>query len=380
MSKSVANRIRLVAITLIAAGSYIGGAAALSPLLARHLAINNRQLTASVGQAQLAAPAPSVTPAKPNEDKPTETKKQLNKTQASQLVSVRANPFNGARLYVDPDSPAKQQVADWQSSRPADAALMRKIADNSVGIWLGGWYGDIGAATRQWIGQIRTQTALPVFILYNIPIRDCGSYSAGGATSASAYRSWVQSIASASAGAKAVFILEPDALAGWDCLSDAQRQERSDILRTAIDILAADSQHYVYLDAGNARWHTADVMATRIKQIGTKGLQGVSLNVSNFLTTAESQNYGVRIGQLTGGLHAVIDTSRNGQGPAANLEWCNPEGRGLGLPPSAQNGNPIDAYLWLKYPGESDGACNGAPTSGEWWADYALGLASRAAF
>lgn len=379
------RRIRLGLLTFLAVAFYVGGAFSIAPLLARYLPVASQDLVASVEQVQATAAPPPTPTESPEEalkkaEAQAEQKKRQQQQQQRQTVSVRQNPFSGAKLFVDPNSPARRQVNAWQSTRPGDAALLSKIANNSVGIWLGGWYGDVGSATRQWLGQMQSQGALPVFILYNIPIRDCGSYSAGGATSASAYQTWVQSIANASAGRKAVFILEPDALAGWDCLTPGQREERAQVLRTAIDILSADGNHYVYLDAGNARWHAADTMANRIKQIGTKGLQGVSLNVSNFLTTAESQNYGTRISQLTGGLHVVIDTSRNGQGPAPDLVWCNPAGRGLGLPPSAQAGNPVDAYLWLKYPGESDGACNGAPTSGEWWADYALGLASRAAF
>jgi len=38
----------------------------------------------------------------------------------------------------------------------------------------------------------------------------------------------------------------------------------------------------------------------------------------------------------------------------------------------------VDAYLWIKTPGESDGTCNGGPKAGQWWADYALGLARSA--
>lgn len=382
MNKVIVRRIRLGILTFLAVVFYVGGAFSLSPLLARYLPVASQDLATPAPQLQAtAAPAPSPTEGPEEALKKAQAQAEQKKHQAqTQAVSVRQNPFAGTKLFVDPGSPARQQINEWQTTRPGDAALISKIANNSVGIWLGGWYGDVGTATRQWLGQMQSQQALPVFILYNIPIRDCGSYSAGGASSASAYRAWVQAIANASAGRKAVFILEPDALAGWDCLNAAQRQERAGVLRTAIDILSADGNHYVYLDAGNARWQTAETMAERIRQVGTKGLQGVSLNVSNFLTTAESQNYGARISRQTGGLHVVIDTSRNGQGPAPNLEWCNPGGRGLGLPPSAQGGNPVDAYLWLKYPGESDGACNGAPTSGEWWADYALGLAMRAAF
>jgi endoglucanase len=62
--------------------------------------------------------------------------------------------------------------------------------------------------------------------------------------------------------------------------------------------------------------------------------------------------------------HFVIDTSRNGQGPWVPgaypdaMDWCNPPGRGLGYAPTMATGNElIDAYLWIKIPGESDGEC-----------------------
>lgn len=381
MDKLTKYHIRLGLLTFLGVGIYIGGAFLLSPLLSQYLPATNRGLTASIAQLQatIAPPSPTKTPDKFPEEAQIQAEVEAQQSQ-KQTISVRQNPFSGTKFFIDPDSPARQQITSWQISRPADAQALSKIANNSVGIWLGGWYDNITAATQQWLNQMQAQGALPVFVLYNIPIRDCGSYSAGGASSASAYRNWVQAIANASSNKKAVFILEPDALAGWDCLNTVQRQERADVLRTAINILSAETNHYVYLDAGNARWQSAETMASRIRQIGTQGLQGVALNISNFLTTSESQSYGQQISRQTGGLHIVIDTSRNGQGPAPNLEWCNPEGRGLGLPPSAQAGNPVDAYLWLKYPGESDGACRGAPASGEWWPDYALGLARRAAF
>jgi len=101
--------------------------------------------------------------------------------------------------------------------------------------------------------------------------------------------------------------------------------------------------------------------------------------------------------------HFVIDTSRNGLGPwdpsAAGYpdpqDWCNPPGRGLGIPTTADTGNPlVDAYLWIKIPGESDGECTrglGAsgetvdpewgiidPAAGDWFPEMALGLAQSA--
>ena len=86
----------------------------------------------------------------------------------------------------------------------------------------------------------------------------------------------------------------------------------------------------------------------------------------------------------------VIDTSRNGQGPLkvapyalppynqssailsglTSGNWCNPVGAGVGLRPSARTKVALlDAYLWIKVPGESDGTCDSAGGARAW--DYA---------
>lgn len=67
--------------------------------------------------------------------------------------------------------------------------------------------------------------------------------------------------------------------------------------------------------------------------------------------------------------------------------------RGLGLRPTADTGNAlVDAYLWIKTPGESDGQCNrwappGSPNpvrgmmdppAGAWFPEQALELAQLA--
>lgn len=56
-------------------------------------------------------------------------------------------------------------------------------------------------------------------------------------------------------------------------------------------------------------------------------------------------------------------------------------GRALGARSTGLTGDPaVDAYLWIKNPGEPDGTCNGGPAAGQWWPAYALGLAQRAAY
>ena len=59
-----------------------------------------------------------------------------------------------------------------------------------------------------------------------------------------------------------------------------------------------------------------------------------------------------------------MDTGRNGNGPLPDHSgyrgpsWCNPPGRALGRVPTAATGDRLaDAFLWVKYPGESDGSC-----------------------
>jgi endoglucanase len=110
-------------------------------------------------------------------------------------------------------------------------------------------------------------------------------------------------------------------------------------------------------------------------------------------TSAAGANswYASNMGTAVPATHFVIDTSRNGRGPnnmstyanapfneAANVistlqsgNWCNAPDSGLGLRPTASTGAPLlDAYLWVKIPGESDGQCDAAGGVRAW--DYGV--------
>jgi endoglucanase len=119
-------------------------------------------------------------------------------------------------------------------------------------------------------------------------------------------------------------------------------------------------------------------MAARLKKAGVARARGFALNVSNFVTTAQSGTYAEALVKKLPGEHGyVIDTSRNGKG--AGGEWCNPPGRALGpRPTTATKYRHADAYLWVKVVGESDGECNGGPAAGQWMPEYALSLAKAA--
>ena len=110
----------------------------------------------------------------------------------------------------------------------------------------------------------------------------------------------------------------------------------------------------------------AETMAERLRAAGVASARGFSANVSNFKLTADEQRYAESLRTLLGGsARYVIDTSRNGRGWTG--DWCNPSGVGLGSTPRAVSGSGgLDALLWIKRPGESDGECNGGPAAGGW--------------
>jgi endoglucanase len=305
---------------------------------------------------------------------PTSTEPTVPTAPAAPAASKGA--LANMQLFVDPNSPAAAQAAAWKSSRPADAALMRYIAAQPVATWFGDWNTNIASDVRTVVQRASGAGTVPVLVAYNIPNRDCGSYSAGGAGSASAYASWIQGFAEGIQGSTAVVVLEPDALAS-DCLSGAALDARFSMIKNAVQVLKASGAR-VYIDAGHADWVAASDMASRLRRAGIDMADGFSLNVSNFYSTSSNIAYGAAVSGQVGGKHYVIDTSRNGIG-STDGEWCNPNGRALGVAPTTNTGNSlVDAFLWVKVPGESDGTCNGGPTAGEWWADYALGLAQRA--
>jgi endoglucanase len=287
------------------------------------------------------------------------------------------NPFAGEQLFVDPDSRARRQIVEWQATRPADAALLERIASRPQGDWFTSVYPDIRAAVAARVGQITASGSLPVLVTYNVPKLDCDSKR--GASTGEAYLAWIRAFREGIGTAKAVVIVEPDALSMLDCLSASGRAERLRLIRAAARELSEGGRIAVYLDAGHDRWQPVRVMAARLKAAGVRLVRGFSLNVANFGWTNRVRDHGKRLSSRLGGAHFLIDTGRNGLGPTPDNAWCNPPGRALGEPPRVARGRVLDALLWVKQPGESDGTCEGGPPPGVWWPEYALGLAQRAA-
>ncbi|MDQ1021055.1 endoglucanase [Streptomyces afghaniensis] len=286
-----------------------------------------------------------------------------------------------ARLYRHPDS----QVLDWvraHAGDPRQAVIASRIADQSAAVWFADYAPDtltarVAAVTSGGAALGR----VPVLVPYAIPGRDCGGHSQGGAPDLDAYDAWIDRFAAGLGSGEVIVVLEPDSVAQAECLSPGERADRFASLARAGRVLkAADPRARVYFDAGHSGWNAPGEQAAWLRQAGAASpasSDGIFSNVSNFHTTADEIAYDRRVLDALGGpagLGAVIDTSRNGNGAPPDGTWCDPAGRKLGRTPTLSTGEDrIDAFLWVKLPGESDG-CKGRP--GTFTASYAYDLAS----
>lgn len=285
--------------------------------------------------------------------------------------------LRGARLYVNGDNPALRQAREWRGTRGADAELLEYIAAQPTGSWFGDWNRDVARDIDRLMDDAARRGQVPTVVAYNLPNRDCGAYSEGGAGSAAGYREWIRDVARGIGQRQAIVILEPDAVGLVSCLTHGGRSQRFSLIREAVDVLGARTDAFVYIDAGHADWVDAEEMAQRLHLAGIDRVDGFALNVSNFVSTERNLSYGEQLSRRLSGAHFVIDTSRNG-GDVRAGEWCNPSGAALGAVPTTETGHPLaDAFLWVKPPGESDGNCNGGPDAGHWWPEYALEMAQR---
>ncbi|MGW2327777.1 glycoside hydrolase family 6 protein [Streptomyces sp. NPDC001700] len=127
-----------------------------------------------------------------------------------------AAPVQSSRLYVPPaDSASYRQVTRlaWRGDYRAAAGLLAMVRTPQAV-----WYGDdtpaeVARLVRQTTSDAAGLGKLPVLALYNVPGRDCGSYSAGGARTTDEYKAWIDAVAQGIGDREVMVVLEPDSLA-----------------------------------------------------------------------------------------------------------------------------------------------------------------------
>ena len=264
----------------------------------------------------------------------------------------------GQRLFVDPTNSAAQWASN-NSTDPRAATIASEIGSQPIARWFGDWNGNVAADVAHYVDQAAAADEVPALVAYNIPDRDCGQHSSGGAANFAKYDAWISAFASGLGDSGAIIILEPDALA----LNGCAGSDRNDALADAVATIKSTCANCsVYLDAGHSNWVAPADMANRLIDAGVLASDGFFTNVSNYNATSNEAAFGNQVLNALGnpnGLGQVIDTSRNGNG--ANGEWCDAPGRAVGDDPTLQTGaSNVDAFLWVKVPGEADGCIAGA--------------------
>jgi cellulose 1,4-beta-cellobiosidase len=350
------------------------------------------------------------------------------------------NPFVGARLYVNPDY-AKTLEA-LAAAHPAEAPLLKKMAALPTAIWLS-WIADTKDLPRYLDDALQQQKAggqpvVSVFVVYDLPNRDCNAAASAGELPANDdgearyQRDYIDVIAAAFAAhpdQRIAIVVEPDSLGNLVTnMENPKCKEAAGIYKRGIAYAIAKLSMpnvFVYLDAAHSGWlgwpKNLAKSVPVFKEVMTMGggadrVRGFAINVSNYNSAKDLTNssrdpasapndeitYATELSKAMAAAGVpdkafIIDTGRNGKAfiRSASSNWCNIKGAGLGERPTAAPAPVVDAYLYVKVPGESDGtsdataarfdrnctsddAATGAPEAGKMFESYLFSLLKNA--
>ncbi|QRV85611.1 glycoside hydrolase family 6 protein [Ceratobasidium sp. AG-Ba] len=290
------------------------------------------------------------------------------------------------------------------------AAKVAKVIDVSTGIWISSRSLVPSISTHlqeaQTVQKQTGQKQIVPLVVYDLPDRDCAAGASQGEFSSAnggeaKYQEYITAVASqirSFSDVSVAVILEPDSIGNLVsnqgiafCASGAPVQKRS--LAYAISILGALPTVSIYLDAAHATWlgwpdnlaPTAKVVGdiyAAAKQLNPNAIaRGLSTDVSNYNGLDQETTYHANLAPYLTAVgypaHFVVDQGRSGNQNVTrrSTDWCNFRYAGLGIRPTASTGNSLlDAILWVKPPGESDGNSN--PTSSH----YDINCASNTSY
>ncbi|WP_437621762.1 glycoside hydrolase family 6 protein [Sorangium sp. So ce1151] len=353
------------------------------------------------------------------------------------ISTADGNPFVGAQLFVDPGYVAKVQSSIDKTTDETLKAQMKKVQQISTAFWLDRIeaVGQLSAHLDKAL-ELQNATCSPVtsvIVVYDLPNRDCFAEASNGELrveegGVQRYREEfiapIKAILAAHPNQRIVAIIEPDSLPNLatnlgkkDCTPETEKAYREEVAHAISEL---NMPHvYQYIDAAHSGWlgwpdnqtKGAQIFSDVIKAAGNPaGVRGFATNVANYTqlkytTESYDQQSNPCFGEYDyvnamatalagvglGDKHFIIDTSRNGRG---NIRddwgyWCNNIGAGMGERPKANPGGAtrLDAFYWVKPPGDSDGvgqagqprydlfcgypnADTRAPQAGVWFHEY----------
>ncbi|KAF2750305.1 glycoside hydrolase family 6 protein [Sporormia fimetaria CBS 119925] len=319
-------------------------------------------------------------------------------------VTLTGNPFAQRSIFANPYYASEVRSAVAQMTDTALAAKAAKVADIGTFQWID------NRAKISIIEDTLKQVPcdkLAAFVIYDLPGRDCAAKASNGELAVgdlpiykAEYIDPIVALFKKYPNTAIALVIEPDSLPNLvtnidqvSCQNSATGYREG--VAYALKSLALPNI-VMYIDAGHGGWlgwndnlkPGAKELATVYKNAGSpKQVRGISTNVAGWnafdLSPGEfsketdaqwnkAQNEKLYVELFSPELtangmpgQAIVDTGRNGvQGlRKAWGHWCNINGAGFGKRPTATTGSSlVDAFVWVKPGGESDGTSDTSAT------------------
>ncbi|KAL2114653.1 hypothetical protein VUR80DRAFT_2633 [Thermomyces stellatus] len=362
----------------------------------------------------------------------------LGATALGAVASYEGNPFEGVAQSVNPyyyDEIYELAIPHMNGSLAAKAKLVAEVPSFQ---WLDKIEKlELMSSTLASLRERNDAGADPpeagLFVIYNFPDRDCSAKASDGELHLNEnglerykteYIDPIVELAKEYSDIRMIFVYEPDGIANLVTNMGVEKcAEAADayVEATVYALGQLDLENVaIYIDAGHAGWlgwpvgdnlnTTATVYGDIYKEAGSpKAVRGLVTNVSNYnaYNSSEPLNYtdvnpnwdeskfhaslAPYLTNASFPAHFIVDTGRSGAQPAGRLEWshwCNIKDAGFGIRPSSDTPTELlDAFVWVKPGGESDGTsdedavrydemCSSesslvpAPEAGEWFQEY----------
>jgi len=321
------------------------------------------------------------------------------------------NPFSGLKQWANPYYASEVSsiaipslTASGKSAMATKAAAVAKVPSFT---WL-----DTRAkvpSVQTYLEDIKSSGATNViapFVVYDLPDRDCAAAASNGELSidnngTALYKEYIDDIRAILVqypDIPVVLIIEPDSLAnlvtnlGTAKCSEGEATYK-ELIPYAASQLALDNV-VMYLDGGHSGWlgwsanigPAAELFGQMYTAAGSPSqLRGLATNVANYNgwslstcpsytepnTNCDEKRYINAIQPLLASngwpnAHFIVDQGRSGLQPTGQIQqgdWCNSIGVGFGIRPDTTPDDPLlDAFVWVKPGGESDGTSNTSST------------------
>ncbi|KAL5339526.1 1, 4-beta cellobiohydrolase [Aspergillus crustosus] len=323
------------------------------------------------------------------------------------------NPFSGHQLYVNPYYSSEVHtlaIPSLTGTLSSLRAAATAAADAPSFVWL-----DVAAKVPQmaeYLEDIRSKNSAgaspPIagqFVVYDLPDRDCAALASNGEYAidrdgVQLYKAYIDSIREIIleySDVRTLLVIEPDSLANLVTNLNVPKCANAQDAYLECTNYAVTQLNLpnvaMYLDAGHAGWlgwtanlqPAADLYAKVYTDASSPAaLRGLATNVANYNawtigtcpsytqgnTVCDEKRYVNAIAPLlrSNGFdaHFITDTGRSGRQPTGQSawgDWCNVINTGFGQRPTTNTGDAlVDAFVWIKPGGESDGTSDSSAT------------------